>query len=108
MYKKKRSLYARLPKNRDEVHDVLPQISDALTTSYGDNMLLINDKEQNVIVFSTPKNMKVLAETKTIMMDGTFEYCARHFYQFFTIHAAKNGFVIIFLHRFKFKKIEIG
>lgn len=77
-----------LPKNID-VHDALSSIK--IVTSKNENFLIENDKENNVAIFSCKTNLDVLSESETILLDGTFRYCAAFFLQLFTIHCVINN-----------------
>ena len=57
-----------------------------------ENMLLVNDRDSEIITISTYTNLQYLCnETKDIFMDGTFKCCPKHFLQLYTIHGCKNG-----------------
>lgn len=87
-------LPGRLPKNIHEVHNIVGQISDTLLTSKKENFLFINDAERNIIVFTCETNLRVLSNVPIWYMDGTFTYCSKFFYQFFTIHVFENGYYV--------------
>ena len=44
-----------------------------------------------ILIFATNKNLHLLAEAKSIYVDGTFEVCPRLFFQVFTINAFIQG-----------------
>ena len=50
--------------------------------------------EDRMLVFSTEKNLNVLASCKHYFMDGTFKTVPVIFDQLYTIHGMKNGYVI--------------
>lgn len=59
-----------------------------------ENLLAMNDEEKGIVIFSFKTNLEQLCKTKIILMDGTFEYCTKHFTQLFTIHSyAYNQYV---------------
>lgn len=59
-----------------------------------ENFLVMNDEEKGIVIFSCKTNLEQLCKTKIILMDGTFEYCTKHFTQLFTIHSyADNQYV---------------
>lgn len=88
-YVKKRQQYPPLPKNRDECHDALECFK--IVSNENENMLMCNDKNLNIVIFSTKKNLSYLTKCKSIFMDGTFSYCAKFFTQMFTMHIVENG-----------------
>ena len=92
-YAQKRAVFSALPKNIQEVHDSL-NIKIPVTKSSNEPFVLVNDEHANIIVFGTRKNLHYLASKKTILMDGTFTYCAKFFHQTFTIHTIENGIFI--------------
>ena len=47
--------------------------------------------EDRLIMFATEVNIKLLGEAQTIYVNDTFQTCPSLFYQFFTVHAFKNG-----------------
>ena len=57
-----------------------------------ENMLLVNDRDSEIIIISTYTNLQYLCnESKDIFMDGTFKCCPNHFLQLYTIHGCKYG-----------------
>lgn len=80
------------PTNLQEVHEFLETMD--LKTKRGEDFLLINDQQKNIVIFSCHTNILFLKEVDTLYMDGTFKYSARFFMQLFTIHALKNGHYI--------------
>ncbi|KAE9521938.1 hypothetical protein AGLY_017672 [Aphis glycines] len=64
------------------------------STSNGEEFLLINDQNTNIIIFSCETNLIFLCQSHTIFVDGTFEYCPKYFTQLFTIHSLKNNFYV--------------
>lgn len=85
----KRSKLPPLPKCISDVHDALDSIP--ITTTQGEEMLLLNLREENIVVFCPKSNLEYLAKIDNIFMDGTFTYAPKYFYQFFTIHGVDNG-----------------
>ena len=47
--------------------------------------------QNDIHVFATEDNLKILAEADELYMDGTFRITPRLFYQVFTVHAFKDG-----------------
>ena len=87
-YYKRRSVFPSLPMNIMEVHEALEKIDTSCLD--GDEFLLVNDVTNNLIIFSTTKNLTYLCQLQTIFMDGTFLYCTKFFHQSFTIHGINN------------------
>ena len=54
-------------------------------SGYGDN--------KRMIVFSTPKFLSLLEKSNTWYADGTFNVVPEYFFQLYTIHAEKDGYV---------------
>ena len=88
-YVSRRSAHPPLPYNLEETHEVIEDMD--LRTADGENMVLINDKERNIIAFGKIKNLLFLCTLLTIYMDGTFSYAPQFFTQLFTIFGLKNG-----------------
>lgn len=60
----------------------------------GESILMLNDATNNVICFSTERDLIALSSSNTIFVDGT--KCSRpaYFYQLFTVHVNINGHYI--------------
>ena len=56
--------------------------------------MMVNDSENNLIMFACETNLRVLCELDTFFVDGTFKYSAKHFLQFFTLHGIRSGHYI--------------
>ena len=86
-----RSCQKRLPPIPRSREDVSLQ-GEWENTLSGEQFLLCDDGDtDNIIMFATSENLKLLLEAKTIYTDGTFEICPRIFYQLFTINAFIHG-----------------
>lgn len=85
----KRSLLPPLPKCISDVHEALDRIP--ITSSEGEEMLLLNLRDENIVVFCPRGNLEYLVKIDNIFMDGTFSYSTKYFHQFFTIHSVDNG-----------------
>jgi len=59
-------------------------------TNKNKNILLVNSKETNIVGFSTLSNLKVLCNSDTIFVDGTFKSCPKLYHQLFTVHCTIN------------------
>lgn len=81
-----------LPKNIEETFDLLDEAN--IQTHRGEQFLLINDRTEQIVVFSCKSNIQMLEKTTQIYLDGTFNYCAQFFCQFFTLHSYYNGHYI--------------
>ena len=90
MYRERRKKLPTLPKNRKEVHDVVDQLETK--TNKDENFVLVNDRNAEIIIFSTYLNMEYLCNNMSeLFIDGTFKCCPRFFFQLYTIHGCKNG-----------------
>ena len=83
------STIPKLPDNLPDLHNVL--LNENIQTNRDENFLLVNDNENNIIIFSTITNLNFLSEVDTIFVDGTFKSCPKLFTQFFTVHGLKNN-----------------
>lgn len=64
-------------------------------TNKGEHFLMFDSEvKDNNLIFSTHKNLCVLASCKRFYMDGTFKTVPVIFEQLYTIHGIKNGDVI--------------
>lgn len=90
IYNERRKFIPKLPKNRQETHQCVEQFG--LTSSEGENMLLKNNVESGLIIFSTLSNLGLLCRQDVqILGDGTFKTCPRFFLQIYVLHAYKDG-----------------
>ena len=94
MYNSRRKLVPALPQNISDVHFKLELIYDSVVTNLGEPFVLINNKVDQIIVFSCKRNLKTLSNSTRIYLDGTFDYCVQYFCQFLTIHGYINGHYI--------------
>jgi len=92
MYNARRKSMPALPKSIDEVHEVLESME--IVTNRNTKFLLINDRQEKIIIFSCDTNLKTLCTSKYIYIDGTFSFCTKFFKQMFTIHDHINGHYI--------------
>ncbi len=83
-----------LPKSLPDVHKALEEISQSLITNRGENILLVNDAETNIVCFATKSNLEYLSKQNKIFVDGTFKCCTKYFTQLFTVHVIQNGYYI--------------
>ena len=54
--------------------------------------ICIRGDADKLVIIVTRRNMNLLAEVKTIYVDGTFEVCPKLFYQLVTIYLWPNIF----------------
>lgn len=92
IYHARRSVLPKLPTKLEEVHDVLK--SFPCKTNRNEPFLLVNDTENNIIMFSCQSNLEFLCSLDTIYVDGTFDCCTKFFVQLFTIHGLKDDHYI--------------
>ena len=80
IYNERRKFIPKLPENRQETHQCVEQFG--LTSSQGENMLLKNNVESGLIIFSTLSSLRLLCRQDVqILGDGTFKTCPRFFHQ---------------------------
>lgn len=82
----------KLPKSTEEVHQYIDSVS--INTVQNENFILINNKFLNIIVFSCDTNLQFLCAQSTLYVDGTFDYCTKHFLQLFTIFGFQNDIYV--------------
>lgn len=78
----------KLPKSAAEVQTLLEKIE--VRSVSGESMLCVNDMELKIVIFSCESNIKFMCRYEMLYMDGTFDYCAKHFLQLFCIHVLSN------------------
>ncbi len=94
IYRARRKTFPALPKSLSDVHKALEEISQSLITNRGENILLVNDAETNIVCFATKSNLEYLSKQNKIFVDGTFKCCTKYFTQLFTVHVIQNGYYI--------------
>ena len=65
-------------------------------TLNGDNFLLFDSGEGDIyrmMLFGTSKFLSILKESNNWYCDGTFKVVPEHFFQLYTIHAQKDGYI---------------
>ena len=82
------SILPKLPDTFLELHNIFDKME--FKTNKNENFLLVNSKETNIVGFSTLSNLKVLCDSDTIFVDGTFKSCPKLYHQLFTVHCAIN------------------
>lgn len=88
----RRTIVPNLPEDQLDVHDFLSSIK--IETNQKENFVLVNDKANNIIMFSTIKNLTLLKSLTTIFVDGTFYSCPKQFGQVFTIFGLHKNLYI--------------
>ena len=75
-----------------EVHEALNFLVERkpISSSDGENLVLINDTGKNIVVFRTLESFQFICEMENGYIDGTFDCCMQHFKQLFRIHGEKN------------------
>jgi hypothetical protein len=89
IYNARRAKLPPLPKNLKDVQEALDSMS--VKTIYEEEFLILNDRNNEIVIFSCFANLKFLCSVDTIYVDGTFDYYPKYFYQLFTVHGYKNG-----------------
>lgn len=89
IYRQRRTVYPPLPQTLEELHTALENFE--MRTKQREDFLLVNNEDENIVIFSTPKNLRYLQQCKVVLMDGTFKSSPSLFYQLFTIHGYRNG-----------------
>ena len=62
-----------------------------VVTSMDENLIVINETDNDIIVFTCVTNHQSFCNVEEIFMDGTFKCCSVYFCKFYTIHGYKNG-----------------
>lgn len=89
LYRSRRPSLPPLPKSLSDVHEALDSVD--IQTNRKEEFLLENDKINNIVIFSCKTNLEFLVQCDSVYVDGTFEYCTKHFTQLFTVHGMKNS-----------------
>ena len=55
-------------------------------------MVYVSSSEREIVMHTTKFNLQFLCQNDVhIFGDGTFQYCAKLYYQLYTLHAFQNG-----------------
>ena len=81
-------LRPKLPKTLPELHEALEVYETK--TKLEEEFLLVNDNMENILMFSTAKNLKFLSTCEDLLMDGTFYAVPTLFAQLFVIFGRKK------------------
>jgi hypothetical protein len=76
-----------VPRQRDDV-----DLTNYQLTLNGEQFVMYQDN--NMILLATEQNLKLLSDTNTVYMDGTFKSAPAIYSQLYTIHATYRGHVI--------------
>jgi len=77
------SILPKLPATFLEFRDIYD--SKEFKTNKNENVLSVNIKETNIVGFSTLINLKVLCNSGTMFVDGTFKSCPKLYHQPFIV-----------------------
>ena len=80
----RRSVFPKLPKTIDDLHHCLEKID--VKTNQNKNVLLVNNKSDDMVLFSTISNLMFLCSMSTIFVEGTFYTRPKQFTQDFIVH----------------------
>ena len=92
IYRERRHHMPKLPRNLLEVHEAVTKLQPVSSTN--EDFVLLNDYENNVIIFGCESSLQYLCEAEMLYVDGTFRYSATYFTQLFTLHFLHNGHYI--------------
>ncbi len=83
------------PKRPQNIEEACEKLSAyEAKTSTNENFLYHLDRDRKIVVFTCNTNLQILRNSEVIYMDGTFQYCAKHFLQLFTLHGLLNDHYI--------------
>ena len=88
MHRARRQNMPELPK---EIKDIVLE-GEWATTLAGTDFIL--HKDDKMIILTTDSNLKILTQSDTVFMDGTFKSCPRIFSQLYSIHGCYRNHVV--------------
>ena len=88
MYRRRRQNLPPLP---ESIQDIAFE-GEWTTTLSGETFLL--HKDDKSLIFTTEQNLRLLSQSTTVFMDGTFKSCPRLFSQLYSIHGSYRDHVI--------------
>jgi hypothetical protein len=88
-YTARKEVRPKQPKSIDEACVQLTTYQ--ATTAKNENFLYHVDTDKKIVIFTCNTNVQVLRNSEVIYLDGTFQYCAKHFKQLFTLHTLQCG-----------------
>jgi hypothetical protein len=65
-----------------------------ITTQSGHNFLLYAAQGNEILIFATHDNMRLLCNSQFVSMDGTFDSCPTLYSQIFTLHVFEDNRLI--------------
>ena len=94
-----------IPKTINDLHDCSEKID--VNTNPNKNFPLVNNKSDNMVLFSTISNLMFPCSLSTIFVDGTFYTCSKQFTQVFILHGHfQNLYIPLAFFLSKDKKTE--
>lgn len=87
LYRRRHRLMPALPKTRDVL--IVPNIFS--TTSSAEAFLLHQSANNDIVIFCSPSNLKLLCRADLVSMDGTFDAAPAMYSQLFTLHVFEHG-----------------
>ena len=87
LYRARQSKFPQFPESVHNI-EVPPHLSKTLS---GKEFILNYNRDKGMLVIATSDNLKILSESETYYMDGTFDVVPKIFAQLFTIHAFFNA-----------------
>ena len=87
-------------RNRNAIHPIVPDAQDTLfiippnymVNALGQQFLMYdNQRQDRILLFSTPESLRFLANADNWFMDGTFKSSPQQFTQLYTIHGLSSG-----------------
>ncbi|CAI6369784.1 unnamed protein product [Macrosiphum euphorbiae] len=88
-YNARRNILPPLPKNMDSIHEAIEQLN--IKTIQDEHFVLTNNVIDNLIIFSCKSYLRAFFQAEIVYLDGTFDFCAKFFYQFVSFHGYLNG-----------------
>jgi hypothetical protein len=73
----------------EETHEVLNALQ--VQTRSKEQFLLVNDSENNIVMFSCKTNLQFLSSVDVLYVDGTLKSAPKFFHQLFTIRGLSKG-----------------
>lgn len=92
LYRERAKLRPKLPESRK---DTFEKLEEYLSKQSYLDMIHHIDYEAEMILFFNISSLELLCEPgNDVFGDGTFQFCAKHFSQLYTLHVHKNGHYI--------------
>jgi len=88
-YNARRNILPPLPTNMNSVHEAIERLN--IKTIQNEHFVITNNVLNNLIIFSCTSNLRAFCQAEIVYLDGTFDFCAKIFYQFLTFHGYLNG-----------------